>query len=100
MTAKIIDGVAIAREIRNDLRRRVEVLAAKHATKPGLAVILVGQNAASDVYVRNKVRACAEVGIHSEVIRFDSDVAEATLLDCIRKLNDSPAIHGILVQLP
>jgi methylenetetrahydrofolate dehydrogenase (NADP+)/methenyltetrahydrofolate cyclohydrolase len=100
MTAKIIDGVAIAREIRNDLRRRVEALAARHATKPGLAVILVGQNAASEVYVRNKVRACAEVGIHSEVMRFDSDIVEDKLLDCIRRLNASPAIHGILVQLP
>ena len=90
MTAKIIDGVAIAREIRSDIRRRVEALAAQHASKPGLAVILVGQNAASEVYVRNKVRACAEVGIHSEVMRFDSDVAEDKLLDCIRRLNASP----------
>ncbi|HVA14322.1 MAG TPA: bifunctional methylenetetrahydrofolate dehydrogenase/methenyltetrahydrofolate cyclohydrolase FolD [Stellaceae bacterium] len=100
MTAKIIDGVAIAREIRNDIRRRVETLVTRHGTKPGLAVILVGENAASAVYVRNKVRACAEVGIHSEVVRFESDVAEEQLLDTIRRLNDSPAIHGILVQLP
>jgi methylenetetrahydrofolate dehydrogenase (NADP+)/methenyltetrahydrofolate cyclohydrolase len=99
MTAKLIDGVAVAREIRVDLRRRVEALA-KQGMTPGLAVILVGDNAASAVYVRNKVRACAEVGIHSEVVRFDADVAEATLLDCIRQLNESPAIHGILVQLP
>ncbi len=100
MTAKIIDGVAIARKIRGEIRVRVEALAAKYAVKPGLAVILVGSNAASEVYVRNKVRACAEVGIHSEVIRFDNDVAEDTLLDCIRRLNASAAIHGILVQLP
>ena len=100
MTAKIIDGVAIARKIRGEIRQRVEALAAKYAVKPGLAVILVGSNAASEVYVRNKVRACAEVGIHSEVIRFDNDVAEDTLLDCIRRLNASAAIHGILVQLP
>ncbi len=100
MTAKIIDGVAIARKIRGDIRRRVETLIAQRATKPGLAVILVGANAASEVYVRNKVRASAEVGIHSEVFRFDSDVAEEKLLDCIRRLNADPAIHGILVQLP
>ncbi|HEY3917339.1 MAG TPA: bifunctional methylenetetrahydrofolate dehydrogenase/methenyltetrahydrofolate cyclohydrolase FolD [Stellaceae bacterium] len=100
MTAKIIDGVAIAREIRAGIRRRVETLAARHGTKPGLAVVLVGDNAASEVYVRNKVRASAEVGIHSEVFRFDSTVAEETLLERIRQLNQSPAIHGILVQLP
>jgi methylenetetrahydrofolate dehydrogenase (NADP+) / methenyltetrahydrofolate cyclohydrolase len=63
-------------------------------------VILVGANAASEVYVRNKVRASAEVGIHSEVVRFASDVAEDKLLDCIRQLNADAAIHGILVQLP
>src|SRR5690349_11830744 len=100
MTAKIIDGVAIAREIRSGIRCRVETLLSGHATKPGLAVILVGVNPASEVYVRNKVRASAEVGIHSEVIRFDSDVAQEKLLDCIRELNADPAIHGILVQLP
>ena len=100
MTAKIIDGVAIARQIRSDIRRRVETLVSQYATKPGLAVILVGANAASEVYVRNKVRACGEVGIHSEVMRFESDVAEERLLDCVRRLNDDPAIHGILVQLP
>src|ERR1700749_778565 len=100
MTAKIIDGVAIARQIRSDIRRRVETLVSQHATKPGLAVILVGANAASEVYVRNKVRACGEVGIHSEVMRFESDVAEERLLDYICRLNADPAIHGILVQLP
>jgi methylenetetrahydrofolate dehydrogenase (NADP+)/methenyltetrahydrofolate cyclohydrolase len=100
MTAKIIDGVAIAREIRSGIRRRVETFAARHGIQPGLAVILVGENAASEVYVRNKVRASAEVGIHSEVFRFDSTVAEETLLARIRQLNQSPAIHGILVQLP
>jgi methylenetetrahydrofolate dehydrogenase (NADP+) / methenyltetrahydrofolate cyclohydrolase len=100
MTAKIIDGVAIAREIRSDIRHRVELLVSQHRTKPGLAVILVGANAASEVYVRNKVRASAEVGIHSEVVRFASDVAEDKLLDCIRQLNADAAIHGILVQLP
>src|SRR5665213_3090592 len=100
MTAKIIDGVAIAREIRGDIRRRVETLISQHATKPGLAVVLVGANAASEVYVRNKVRASAEVGIHSQVVRFEADVPEEKLLDCIRQLNADPAIHGILVQLP
>jgi methylenetetrahydrofolate dehydrogenase (NADP+)/methenyltetrahydrofolate cyclohydrolase len=100
MTAKIIDGVAVAREIRIGIRRRVEILAARHGTKVGLAVMLVGDNAASEIYVRNKVRACAEIGIYAEVFRFEADVTENLLIERIEQLNRSPAVHGILVQLP
>jgi methylenetetrahydrofolate dehydrogenase (NADP+)/methenyltetrahydrofolate cyclohydrolase len=100
VTAKVIDGVAIARSVRTGIRSRAQVLIEQHGVTPGLAVIMAGDNPASAVYVRNKVRACAEVGIHSEVLRFPRTVSEAALLDCIRELNASPAIHGILVQLP
>jgi methylenetetrahydrofolate dehydrogenase (NADP+)/methenyltetrahydrofolate cyclohydrolase len=100
VTAKIIDGVAIARSVRVGIRARAQALIDAHGCRPGLAVIVVGDNPASAVYVRNKVRACGEVGIHSEVLRFPAGVPERELLDCIRGLNDDPAIHGILVQLP
>src|SRR5581483_4002096 len=99
MTAKIIDGVAVARHVRTGIAVRAAVLQARGIT-PGLAVIVAGNNPASAVYVRNKVRACGEVGIHSEVFRFPETVSERELLACIEKLNDNPAIHGILVQLP
>lgn len=100
MTAKIIDGVAIARKVRTAIRARAQALKAAHGIEPGLAVIMAGDNPASAVYVRNKVRACGEVGINSKVLRFPATVAESELLDCIRGLNADPAIHGILVQLP
>jgi methylenetetrahydrofolate dehydrogenase (NADP+) / methenyltetrahydrofolate cyclohydrolase len=99
MTAVIIDGKAIAQQVRAKWKQRVEALRAR-GTTPGLAVILVGENPASQVYVRNKVRACAEVGVHSEVYRYSSDVSEHTVIDRIMALNANPAIHGILVQLP
>ncbi len=100
VTAKIIDGIAIARKVRIGIKARAEALRAAHGVQPGLAVIMAGDNPASAVYVRNKVRACGEVGIRSKVLRFPDTVAEADLLDCIRELNDDPEIHGILVQLP
>ncbi len=100
VAAKVIDGIAIARKVRTGIRARAQALIEGHGVRPGLAVIMAGENAASAVYVRNKVRACGEVGIHSEVLRFPATVAEAELLDCIRELNASPSIHGILVQLP
>jgi len=100
MTAKIIDGVAIARSVRVGIRARAQALIGAHGVRPGLAVVMAGDNPASAVYVRNKVRACSEVGIHSEVLRFPGTVSERELLDCIRGLNEDPAIHGILVQLP
>jgi len=100
VTAKIIDGLAVAREMRQDCRRRVEVLAAAFGCKPGLAVILVGENPASLIYVRNKIRACEEVGIRSLRFAFPDSVSLDRVIDRIRALNDDPSVHGILVQLP
>ena len=99
MTAKIIDGIAIAREVRIGIAARAAVLKS-HGVLPALTVIVVGDDPASAVYVRNKVRACREAGIKSEVVRLPTDVSEESLLSEIRALNDSPSVHGILVQLP
>ena len=99
MTAKIIDGKAIAQEVRAEWKVRADALKARGIT-PGLAVIIVGEDAASKVYVGNKVKACAELGLHSEHIALPADTAQATLLAKIAGLNANPAIHGILVQLP
>jgi len=99
MTAKIIDGNAIAKEVRAQWKERAERLKAKGVV-PGLAVIIVGDNPASQVYVRNKVRACAEAGLYSEKFELPANVSEAGLLKKIEELNANPAIHGILVQLP
>ena len=98
-SAKIIDGVAVAAKIRAECKERVAALAAR-GVQPGLAVILVGSDPASAVYVRNKIRACAEVGIHSVRHDFPADVPVETVLSTIEQLNADPAIHGILVQLP
>src|SRR6267154_1666806 len=99
MTAKIIDGLAIARAVRVGIAERAALLRVK-GLSPALTMIMVGDNPASAVYVRNKVRACAEVGINSHVLRLAADTSEDHLLDCIRKLNVNPDVHGILVQLP
>jgi methylenetetrahydrofolate dehydrogenase (NADP+)/methenyltetrahydrofolate cyclohydrolase len=99
MTAKIIDGVAIARKTRVAIGQRARALA-ERGVPPALTVIIVGDNPASQVYVRNKIRACGEVGIDSDVVRLPADVSESRLHDVIRKLNDNPRVHGILVQLP
>ena len=99
MTATIIDGIAVSKVIRAEWKLRVERLKSQGVT-PGLAVILVGDNPASQVYVRNKVRACGEMGLHSELLQFPADVAEQTVLARIAELNANPKIHGILVQLP
>ncbi len=99
MTAKIIDGNAVARHVRNEWKKRVDALKARGIT-PGLAVIIVGNNPGSRVYVRNKVKACAEVGLHSETHEFAADSAEEPLIARIGELNRNPRIHGILVQLP
>jgi methylenetetrahydrofolate dehydrogenase (NADP+) / methenyltetrahydrofolate cyclohydrolase len=99
MVAKIIDGVAIAREVRIGIAERAQALNAQ-GVHPALTLIAVGNDPASAVYVRNKVRACGEVGIKSEVIRFPIEVGERELLDCICRLNESASVHGILVQLP
>jgi len=99
MTATLMDGVAVSKAIRAQWRQRVEALKARGVT-PGLAVILVGDNPASQVYVRNKVKACGEVGLFSEVHQFPANVPQETMLAKIGELNRDPKIHGILVQLP
>jgi methylenetetrahydrofolate dehydrogenase (NADP+)/methenyltetrahydrofolate cyclohydrolase len=100
MTARIIDGKAVARELRGQYAARVQKLKSEHGVQPGIAVILVGDNPASQVYVRNKVTACREAGIHSELHQMPADTPEAELLARIDALNADPAVHGILVQLP
>jgi methylenetetrahydrofolate dehydrogenase (NADP+)/methenyltetrahydrofolate cyclohydrolase len=99
MTAQIIDGKAIAQEVRAEWKIRADALKARGIT-PGLAVIIVGEDPASKVYVANKVKACAELGLHSEHIVMPADIPEAALLAKIADLNRDPKIHGILVQLP
>jgi methylenetetrahydrofolate dehydrogenase (NADP+)/methenyltetrahydrofolate cyclohydrolase len=99
MTARLIDGNALARSVRADVARRVRALA-ERGTAPGLAVVLVGDDPASAVYVRNKVKDCAEVGIVSLLDRLPPDTPEARLLARIAELNADPRVHGILVQLP
>jgi methylenetetrahydrofolate dehydrogenase (NADP+)/methenyltetrahydrofolate cyclohydrolase len=99
LTAKIIDGTALSQRIRSQVAERAAALAA-HGTKPGLAVILVGDDPASAVYVRNKVRACQDSGLHSVLERYDATLSQDDLLARIAALNTDPAIHGILVQMP
>ncbi|WP_420383270.1 bifunctional methylenetetrahydrofolate dehydrogenase/methenyltetrahydrofolate cyclohydrolase FolD [Novosphingobium sp.] len=99
MTARIIDGTALARRLRTDIAARVDTLKASGVT-PGLAVILVGGDAASAVYVGRKVKACEAVGIRSFTDRFPETIDNDTLLARIAALNADPAVHGILVQLP
>ena len=99
MTAKVIDGVAVAAHIRSDLKSRVSSLLSKGIT-PGLAVIVAGADPASAVYVRNKIRACAEVGIKSFRYDFPADTKPPAVLELIQQLNERKDVHGILVQLP
>ena len=99
MTARIIDGKAIAQEVRAEWKVRADALKVRGIT-PGLAVIIIGEDAASKVYVGNKVKACAELGLHSEHIALSADTSEATLLAKIAALNADRKIHGLLVQLP
>ena len=99
MTAQLLDGVALGQKLRAGFKLKAEALAAQ-GVRPGLAVILVGEDAASQIYVRNKVNACAQAGIHSEKYAFAPDVAPQVVFDKIAELNADPKIHGILVQLP
>jgi methylenetetrahydrofolate dehydrogenase (NADP+)/methenyltetrahydrofolate cyclohydrolase len=100
MTAKIIDGNAVARTIRDECRQRVQRIVAQSGAPPGLAVILVGSDPASRIYVKNKIRACADVGIRSFRFDYPSDVEQDEVVAKIAELNEDPAVHGILVQLP
>ena len=98
MTAKILDGATLAKKIRAEIKSRVESGGAN--LRPGLAVVIVGDNPASQIYVRHKVRACEEAGFFSQKIEFAADLSEESLLEKIRELNADRRIHGILVQLP
>jgi methylenetetrahydrofolate dehydrogenase (NADP+)/methenyltetrahydrofolate cyclohydrolase len=99
MPAQLLDCVALSKKIRTEITARAAIVTAK-GTRPGLAVIVVGDNPASAVYVRNKVKACEEVGFHSVLERYETEMNEEALLARIATLNADPAIHGILVQLP
>ena len=100
MTAKLLDGKRIAAEIRDEVALGVEQFVAGGGQKPTLAAILVGEDAASQVYVRNKERACEKAGLGSQMHRLAADSSQSELLDLISRLNADPAINGILVQLP
>ena len=99
MTARLLDGVAMGRAIRQEVAQDVARLA-QVGIKPGLAVVLVGEDPASQVYVRSKGKACEEAGMHSVTIRLPATTSQSELLATIDKLNADPAIHGMLVQLP
>jgi methylenetetrahydrofolate dehydrogenase (NADP+)/methenyltetrahydrofolate cyclohydrolase len=100
MSARIIDGKAIAAKIREEQKQRILRLQQQHSVRPGLAVILVGNDPASQIYVRNKVTACKDVGIRSELVEMPASATQDQLLSRIDALNTDPTIHGILVQLP
>ncbi len=99
MTAHLIDGNALAQHWREQVARDCQALQAR-GVKPGLAVLLVGDNPASQVYVRNKVKACEQAGLHSVLDQLPADLSESDLLARVDALNRDPLIHGILVQLP
>ena len=98
--AKLIDGKAVSAEIRSEIIEEVKAFEDKNGFRPGLAVIIVGENPASKVYVRNKKLACEQVGFYSEVIEMPEETTESELLETISRLNRDSKIHGILVQLP
>jgi len=98
--SNIIDGKAFAAKVRESVARRVKLLKEKHGLTPGLAVVLVGENPASEVYVRNKARQTVEVGLNSFKHELDENTSEKDLLALVARLNADPKVHGILVQLP
>ena len=99
MTAKMLDGAAMALEVEKELKQRVDALREKNVV-PGLCVILVGNDPASQTYVANKEKACARLGIHSQTLRMGAETTQAELEAAIERANEDEAIHGILVQLP
>ncbi len=99
MPAQLINGIALSQQIRAEVSARSAALASR-GIRPGLAVVLVGEDPASAVYVRNKVKACADHGLHSVLEKYDASLSEAALLERIQALNADPTIHGILVQMP
>lgn len=100
MTAQIIDGKKIAESIKNEVKKRTDERKENQKKQPGIAVILIGDNPASDVYVNHKIKSCAQTGIHSKTIRKPNTITEQELIKIIKALNDDSTIHGILVQLP
>src|SRR6202035_131776 len=100
MSAIVLDGKTIGRKIREVAKARVVALTRATDTVPGLAVILVGNNPASSLYVNNKLKACAEVGIRTRLIEYDATVTDTTVIYKIDEINRSPAAHGIMLQLP
>ncbi|MCI6172365.1 MAG: bifunctional 5,10-methylene-tetrahydrofolate dehydrogenase/5,10-methylene-tetrahydrofolate cyclohydrolase, partial [Selenomonas bovis] len=100
MTARLLSGKEFAAKFKEDAAKRARAIEAAHGVTPGLAVIIVGEDPASQVYVRNKDRACAELGIYSEVLRMPATTTKAELIAKIDELNYDKRIHGILVQLP
>ncbi len=96
----LIDGKKIAAELREELRKEVSELKSKYNRVPGLTVILIGEDAPSQIYVRNKERSAKEVGLKSEVIKYPDTVEEKTVLNKIEELNNDESVSGILVQLP
>ena len=99
MTAHIIDGTAVSKQLRSSITQRVQALKPSGIT-PGLAVILVGDDPASQVYVRNKVQACTDTGVYSVLEKYGATMTESALLDRVAALNEDPRVHGLLVQLP
>lgn len=99
MPAQMIDGKALAQSIRESLKNKIHTYA-RESRAPGLTVVLVGENPASQVYVRNKIKACEEIGIKSSLVKLPSETTETELLEVLQKLNDDPNVDGILVQLP
>ncbi|MES2201355.1 MAG: bifunctional methylenetetrahydrofolate dehydrogenase/methenyltetrahydrofolate cyclohydrolase FolD [candidate division FCPU426 bacterium] len=100
MVATLLDGKAVAQSIRDGLRTEVAAWVAGGHEKPGLAVVIVGSDPASQVYVRNKVKSCLEIGMHSELHELPSDTSQDALMDLVLRLNRDPRIHGLLVQFP
>src|SRR5438132_33943 len=99
MAARLLDGKSLAAQVRVAVKREVEALA-QRGIRPGLAVLLAGENPASRVYVRNKVRACEETGVRSDLYELPASVSEEALVDRVLALNGGPVIPGILVELP
>ncbi len=99
MTATLLDGAAIARQVYAQLKQRIHLLHSR-GVQPGLAAILVGENSASRIYLKNKAQACHDIGVHSEILRFAADCTEDQVFATLQNLNADPRIHGILVQLP
>jgi len=100
MTAQTLDGKALAQTVRHELTQTIAKHLASGGVKPGLAVLLVGDDPASQVYVRNKVKACAEVGMASTLLHLPANTTQHALLQHIEQLNQDPLVHGVLVQLP